>query len=548
MFHLLFLAIKWVFRNAFNFALILAVLIACSWIMGAWKTASNALAPEIKEWQKAAQHAEEKLADLEQQKTQAEANAKSIFEGQMHSLNTQKNTIQKQLDDAKSNVKQAIAALDDKEKTLEKLEIQTDWKAEELRRAIDDDWFVWSVSWVSDTAVEFFVAKKTAELEAAKFEERAEKIAYGTAESAKDAAERASNSIRLQMEDLDRAIKKTEKWTSDSNGTIAADFADRKAKLDAELARIHAEIQRLTDLPNPEHPLWIAAKEHFVSAFLILIGILISPLLVRAICYYTLAPLASKLPPVCVLPNPSAPAIPPASPSSVSLSIDLTPDKELLIHQGFLQTCDTKIEKHTKWVLNPRIPFTSISSGMWMLTQLRCSGNRPTRIAVAAQNDVFGELATIELPRGAAMVVHPRSLAGVVQSLARPVQITRHWRLFSLHAWLTLQLRYIVLHGPCTLILKGCRGVKAEAPQAQEPRMLNQAATIGFSANLEYKNIRCETFMAYNDGKENLFNDQFSGGRGVYLYEELPDHRRTSGGPVRILQSTVEVALRALGI
>ncbi|MCK7502947.1 MAG: hypothetical protein MZV70_01815 [Desulfobacterales bacterium] len=30
----------------------------------------------------------------------------------------------------------------------------------------------------------------------------------------------------------------------------------------------------------------------------------------------------------------------------------------------------------------------------------------------------------------------------------RPMQITRHWRLGSLSAWLTLQLRYIVFHGP----------------------------------------------------------------------------------------------------
>ena len=42
-----------------------------------------------------------------------------------------------------------------------------------------------------------------------------------------------------------------------------------------------------------------------------------------------------------------------------------------------------------------------------------------------------------------------------------PANITRHWRLASLHAWLTLQLRYLVFHGPCQLLLKGCRGVRS---------------------------------------------------------------------------------------
>jgi hypothetical protein len=110
------------------------------------------------------------------------------------------------------------------------------------------------------------------------------------------------------------------------------------------------------------------------------------------------------------------------------------------------------------------------------------------------------------------------------------MHITRHWRLGSLHAWLTLQLRYLVFHGPCRLILKGCRGVRAEEPRADQPRMINQAATIGFSANLDYRNTRCETFVSYLRGKEALFNDLFAGGPGRFVYEEVPGNHRAGSG------------------
>lgn len=45
------------------------------------------------------------------------------------------------------------------------------------------------------------------------------------------------------------------------------------------------------------------------------------------------------------------------------------------------------------------------------------------------------------------------------------------------------------------LIIKGCRGVRME--RAGEERSINQAATIGFSANLVYAPSRCDTFVPY---------------------------------------------------
>jgi hypothetical protein len=146
------------------------------------------------------------------------------------------------------------------------------------------------------------------------------------------------------------------------------------------------------------------------------------------------------------------------------------------------------------------------------------------------------------------MVVSPRALAGVLKPAAQPLRITRHWRLGSLHAWLTLQLRFLVFHGPCTLVVKGCRGVRAEQGSAAQPRVINQDATLGFSTSLDYRTARCETFVAYLAGRESLFDDVFGGGPGIFLQEELPAGLR-GGGPLgRRLNGLLDAALKAFGI
>jgi uncharacterized protein (AIM24 family) len=232
----------------------------------------------------------------------------------------------------------------------------------------------------------------------------------------------------------------------------------------------------------------------------------------------------------------------------VSVPIELGAGEELLVQANFLQSSSLPARKRTVWLLNARIPFASVASGMYALTSIRSDGPAPTRVVVSAQDDAFGEVGVIEIPAGAAMVIQPRSLAGVVKPAGSAVAITRHWRLASLHAWLTLQLRYLVFHGPCKVILKGCRGVRSEEPQASQPRLINQAATLGFSANLGYRTTRCETFVSYLRGQEDLFNDLFIGGPGRFVYEEVPGDRRRAGVVGRGLEGFVDGLLKAFGI
>jgi hypothetical protein len=230
--------------------------------------------------------------------------------------------------------------------------------------------------------------------------------------------------------------------------------------------------------------------------------------------------------------------------SAVSQAIVLKENEELLIQPEYLQSTSRKAKKTTKWLLNAKIPFTSLASGMFMLTRVGPTDAEPVVISATNKNPLI-EVGIVELSDGAAFVCQPRSLAGVVQDLRNPIHITRHWRLGSLQSWLTLQLRYLVFHGPGQLVMKGCRGIRIES--AGKGRVINQAATLGFSANLDYANTRCETFVSYWSGKEDLFNDLFTGESGVYVYEEMPDLNHASGVG-RYLEGMTDAFLKVFGV
>jgi len=337
---------------------------------------------------------------------------------------------------------------------------------------------------------------------------------------------------------------------ADSVSPRHAELLAAQARKQQEIADVEALLaaQRERIATDPRQRLLAAIQARLPLALTILAGVLLLPVLIKTFFYFVLAPLASRLPPIRILPNDQSPVVPQPLPSAVSVTIDIAPGEELLVQAEFLQSSSRPASKRTQWFLNARLPFASLASGMYALTRIRPEGEASTRAVVSSQQDAFGEVGIVELPEGAAMVLQPRSLAGVVKPASTPLRISRHWRLGSLHAWLTLQLRYLVFHGPCRLVLKGCRGVRAEEPQPGQPRLINQSSTLGFSANLEYKTTRCETFVAYLRGKEDLFNDLFAGQPGRFIYEEMPAGGRRGGITGRGLEGLADAVLKAFGI
>lgn len=289
------------------------------------------------------------------------------------------------------------------------------------------------------------------------------------------------------------------------------------------------------------------------TALWILAGVILLPIILKLWQYFIIAPLVSRLPPIRILEAPPKPTVPIRVSSHTeqighvsahSLMVHLPPTQELLLHPNYLQSFSKHAKKSTQWFLNASIPLSSWAAGL--VTLVRLESSQDETIQLASMHNPLEELVIITLPKEATLVCKPRCLAGVIQLKGHKVHISRHWRLFNLHSWLTLQLRYLVFHGECQLIIKGHHGVILE--QAGAPRLIQQNATLGFSSHIAYSNYRCETFVSYYLGKDTLFNDQFSGESGIYFYEQAPSTSSKTATVHKAVGGVWDAILKVFGI
>ncbi len=338
-------------------------------------------------------------------------------------------------------------------------------------------------------------------------------------------------------------------------GTMAPFAVDR-----GPLQRYTNEIDRqMAPLQAWQRTHWLAKilqpiRDVIPWALGILVSIILVPPLIKAFLYFVLAPIAAGRSPIRLLSANSAAQAglqtgadrdpDPTSTSGISRAVALDDAHELLVHPEFLQSSSLDSPKDTKWLLDWQYPITSLASGLFALTRIRTAS--PATVVISDKKDPLNEVGQIVVPDGIALAFQPSNLVGLVQLRGQPVMITRHWRLGSLTAWLTFQLRYLVFHGPATLLVKGCRGIRIE--QAGSGRSIDQSATIGFCAHLAHAVTRCETFPPYLFGNHSLFDDKFSGGPGFYVYEEVSDLGRKSRIAGRGVEGVMDTVLKIFGI
>lgn len=537
---LIAIALKWIVRTLGLLVLVLAVLLAGSWLRSEWQR-HRELALEIERQELLAAGLRAELGEKDALLAADTAAWRRQAALAARALTTELKALDARIAAGDAKWQQVL----DKFGDLERMAAESTAAANRAQRelaALERDFWFWD---------RLFSPAKLAALEAARarhavLRKNAEAWQAARDRAAATVADSPLEPLQQRRALLTRELDDRSKTVSPRHAALSADRDRKQQQLQAAEAQLEAQQQRAAK--DPRTTLFGAIRANLPIALAVLVGILMLPLLLRTFCYFVLAPLATRLPPIRIVPDPQAPAIAAPARSAVSVALDIAPGEELLVQPGYLQSSSQPARKRTKWFLNPRLPFASIASGMFALTRVRPEGETTTHVVVSSQDDPLGEVGVIELPPGAAMVIQPRSLAAIVKPEGVPVAITRHWRLSSLHAWLTLQLRYLVFRGPCRLVLKGCRGVRAEEPRPGQPRLINQAATLGFSANLDYKTVRCETFVPYLRGREDLFNDLFAGGPGRYVYEELPARAGGRGMSGRGLEGFTDAVLKAFGI
>lgn len=296
---------------------------------------------------------------------------------------------------------------------------------------------------------------------------------------------------------------------------------------------------------------WInPALDVLPTALLILLATILSPVAIKAFFYYLIAPLAARCLPVRLMPDSNG-IIHTANTtdcggkvSGKSLAVTISANEELLVHPEYLRSMSTDSVKSTQWLLNRHYPFTSLASGLYLLTRLRADSEHSH--VISSKEDILTEVAQVEIPSGTTVILQPRSLIGVIQAADQPLHIESRWRLGSLSAWMTLQLRYLVFSGPAKLLVTGCQGVRIDPVGTGQT--INQAATIGFSGNLAYSVTRCDPFVAYLRGKQELFNDHFAGSSGYYISEETPNAGKKNGLAGKGLEGLADSVLKVFGI
>lgn len=316
--------------------------------------------------------------------------------------------------------------------------------------------------------------------------------------------------------------------------------------LDQQSAEARAELARVERIARGNWLVWIGRPmlEVLPTALAILAAAILGPVLIKAILYFLVAPLAARRQPLRLLAEDGGCIRDAGSGSSASQMVRLEPGQELLILPEAVQSVPEQSEKRTKWLLSWSMPLSSLASGMVALVRIRVQN--ADSVVISATDNGFAEVALIEIAAGSAMVLRPRALRGLLQPIGQPLRISRHWRLRHLSAWLTFQFRYLVFHGPCSLVVEGTRGVRLEP--AGSGRGINRAATLGFSAGLAYSVSRGEAFGAYLLGKQELFNDSFRDGPGYYLYEEVPRLGTRGGLWGRGLRGLGDAALKLFGL
>ncbi|MEI8089476.1 MAG: hypothetical protein WCG63_07755 [Opitutaceae bacterium] len=248
------------------------------------------------------------------------------------------------------------------------------------------------------------------------------------------------------------------------------------------------------------------------------------PTLGKLVLYFGLAPLIAGGRAVRL--RPELADLPEVAMSRVSAEIALQPGERLWVKSPFLQASDEGVERATKFLLDWRIPFTCLASGLIELLEIKAPpGSGEQRVTLSNQANAQSELAVLTLSPGAAIVLRPSFLAGVVVPEGAKLEMRRRWQIWRWQAWVTLQFRFFEFSGPCRLIVVGSRGVRAERlaernGDAIPARRANQDATVGFTPNLDYRPVRAETFWSYYRGVNPLFDDLFAG-HGIFLCQEI---------------------------
>lgn len=255
---------------------------------------------------------------------------------------------------------------------------------------------------------------------------------------------------------------------------------------------------------------WRAVQWRLLGAAVLILAL---PWLQRLLNYFVLMPLITRLgAPLRLAPDASAGVLHFGT-AERSLPIRLQPGTRARVRSPYARPVQGPARSQLlyQW----RAPLISYASGLRLLICIDADANG-AEVTLSAPHDPNSYLMRIDFEQHPGLVIHPKHLVGVI---GEPVLAT-HWRLFSLHAWCTWQLRYITIGGTGSVVLEGYGDIVATEPR-DKPTKIEQELMIGFDTRLAMSTARTEIFLPYLLGKAALVDDLFEGNGALFWQKSI---------------------------
>lgn len=213
------------------------------------------------------------------------------------------------------------------------------------------------------------------------------------------------------------------------------------------------------------------------------------------------------------------------------VEVALWPGETARVRKRYLKSVDEGLVHESRLLLSWRFPLTSLLSGFVHDENLRnARAGRSHSLIFAHHKNPENQMAVVHLPDGGSLVVRPSFLAAVIMPAGQKLQLRPRWQLFRWQAWVTGQLRFLEVVGPCRLVVAGRPGLSVERLMMGEDgvspeRRTSLDKTVAFTPNLEYRLIRTARFWNYYRWNHRLFDAHFSGVGFVLTQTTLPGRR-----------------------
>ena len=392
----------------------------------------------------------------------------------------------------------------------------------------------------------------------------------GALEVARKQLVRARARVSTAVADLDRLKKRfgaADDGLMDANRRLTAHQQDEQrqlktmGKLDDRVDDVRKKLvsSAMGKLLSARAFLWSEFKKAILSILLIVLGVIMMPIVWKAFWFYLMMPKINRRPPLRLSLEERGQAT--VTEARGSLEVPLEQGRPLAVRASWLVGVGDgpgRVVRRTRIFWRTGSPFVSYAASLFLLTELQATGAGPgastpdgdpdqddsaptrtgqARAVIAPQRDPDMYICRLELTDHPGFVIHPRHVVGIMGD----IQLKRRWRIFSLHALATRQVRFLMFSGTGTVFLTGRGGVTAmEAEQAA--MKLEEQAVAGFDGRLAYRSVRTETFLPYLLGRTALVDDTFEG-KGLFLREGV------TGADVRVtpMERGVNGVLAALG-